>query len=152
MKEAYDGAEPTGNSVAAMDLLRLYHLTNDQQWKQYTEKTLRYFCTLLEQSPQIMPQLMAVVEFFLASPEHLVIVAGKISEASHFLDEVDGNYLPSMSIVVLSEESRDHFVSKFSFMKKMEQKEGKTAAYFCKNYTCQLPTVQPAELRRQLTF
>ena len=43
MKEDYDGAEPSGNSIAASNLLRLAHITGNEQYAQSAEKTLRAF-------------------------------------------------------------------------------------------------------------
>ena len=150
-KEAYDGAEPTANSMAAMDLLRLYHYTNDRSLKEYAEKTLRYFCSLLEQSPQIMPQLMAAVEFYCAPPEHLVIAAESLTDAWRFLNEVAGKYLPNANCIVVEKDSKEHLFAKFPFLNGMETREGKTMAYRCKNYACLLPTSVPVEFRKQLS-
>ncbi len=150
MKESYDGAEPTGNSLAAMNLLRLYHLTNDGSFKNHAEKTIKYFCTMLEQSPQVMPEMMAAVEYFLVAPEHLVIVSGSAGGSRHVLQETDRYYLPHLNVIVLDQKQRDYFLPKFSFMKEMNAEEGKTTVYACKNYACRLPTTDISDLLRQL--
>ena len=151
MKEAYDGAEPTGNSVAAMDLLRLYHYTNDTTLKGYAEKTVKYFCTLLEQSPQIMPQLMASAEYLLANPEHIVIHAESISDAASYLDIVVGKYLPHANIIVIDNNNKPYYDATFSFTKGMGRIDGKTTAYVCKNYACQLPVNDYSLFREQVS-
>ncbi len=150
-KEAYDGAEPTGNSVAAMNLLQLYRYTNDNSLKDYGEKTLRHFCALLEQSPQIMPHLMAAVEYYSSPPEHLVIAADSEEDGHKLIVESALKYHPHMNIIVINNGSADYFFPKLPFMKEMGKKEGKPTSYVCKNFACMLPTNDPAELCRQLS-
>lgn len=149
-KEAYDGAEPTGNSIAAMNLLRLYELTNDQSLKDYAQKTLKHFCTLLVQSPQVMPQLMAAVEYYLSPPEHLVIVSERTDDAAIFLDLITREFIPNLNIILLTDLQRVFFNVKFSFTKEMKMIEGKPTAYFCKNYVCNFPTNNVDELRKSV--
>ncbi|MEW5798618.1 MAG: thioredoxin domain-containing protein [Bacteroidota bacterium] len=150
MKEAYDGAEPTGNAIAVMNLLRLFFLTNTESYKKYAESSLKYFCTLLAQSPQIMPQLMSAVELYSTPPEHLVIVPAAEKGTDGFLSVAAGKFLPHLSIVVLTNETSQYFVKQFPFMDGM-MKTGDNAAYYCAAYVCQFPTHDPKELERQLT-
>ena len=150
MKEAYDGAEPTGNSVAVMNLLQLFHFTNNEQLLSYAVKSLKYFCALLEQSPQIMPRMMAAVEYFLAVPEHLVITVQNVDDAKQMIDIVSAVFRPYMNIVMMDEQGKKIFVSRFPFMSEMVSKNGRATAYLCMDHMCQQPTVEPEELLRLL--
>lgn len=145
MKESYDGAEPTGNSVTASNLVRLYHLTNNEAYRTYAEKSLKYFCTLLNQSPQIMPELMCAVESYLSPPQHLVLATSNLAEIEPFTAAAARNFFPNLNIIVLEGESTEYFKSKFSFMKEMIVKSG-VMAYFCSQYQCTLPTADPEKL------
>lgn len=151
MKEAYDGAEPTGNSVAAMVLLQLHRLTNDAQWLTYAEKTMRYFCAMLEQSPQIMPQLMAAVEYHRTPHEHLVIAADRTEDAAPFVRELSARYRPHLDLVVLTGESRPLFAQRFPFMSGMLPKEGRAVGHVCSNFTCAVPSQDPTVIGEQLS-
>jgi uncharacterized protein YyaL (SSP411 family) len=150
MKEAYDGAEPTGNSMAALSLLQMYHRTNDERLNTAAEKTLKYFCALLEQSPQIMPHLMAAVEYFLAAPQHLVIAADDITATVPLRAVLSGVYQPHLNIVMMDKPSKEFFVPRFPFMKEMAPILGRPAAFLCKDFSCRLPVTTPAELSQQL--
>ena len=150
MKEAYDGAEPTGNSISAMNLLKLYELTNEQLLKEYLQKTLKHFCALLVQSPQVMPQLMAALEYFLSPPEHIVIVSDQLENAMYFLSTILKDFAPNLNVVVITDSQRDFFDRKLSFTKEMKMVDGKTTVYFCKNYTCELPTNNVEEFKRNI--
>lgn len=151
MKEAYDSAEPTGNSIAVMNLLRLYHVTNNASLKEYAEKTLQYFTTLLQQSPQVMPQLMCAVESYLLPPEHLVLVAENREQSiERFLSVVGERHLPNLTIVKIDNESKNFFHSHLSFTTEMNSAGGEIQAYYCKNFSCHMPTTDHEELRRQI--
>lgn len=149
MKEAYDGAEPTGNSMAAAALLQLYHCTNDERLKAAAEKTLKYFCALLEQSPHIMPQMMAAAEYHQAAPEHLVLASRSTADAAPMIRRAADVFRPHLNIVMMHESGREYFASRFPFMTGMAPIDGKAAAFLCTDHSCRLPTADPDELTRQ---
>ncbi|MEW6061572.1 MAG: thioredoxin domain-containing protein [Bacteroidota bacterium] len=149
MKESYDGAEPTGNSMAAIVLLRLFYLTNNASYKNYAEKTLKYFCVTVEQSPQSMPQMMVAVEQYLSPPSHLVIVTSSRPTVLPFIETIARNFFPRVNIILLEESSSEYFKKRFEFMHGMESGK-KPTAYYCTQYHCKLPTSDPAELLAQM--
>lgn len=150
-KEAYDGAEPTGNAVAAMVLLQLHRLTNDDRWNTYAVRTLKYFSVLLEQSPQIMPQLMAAIEYHRTPQEHLVIAAERPQDAVPFVQTASQFFRPHLDLIVLTGEERQRFVQRFPFMTGMTASEGKAVGHLCRDLSCALPTTDPEILREQLS-
>jgi len=149
MKESYDGAEPTGNSMAAIVLLRLFHLTNNASYKSYAEKTLKYFCTTVEQSPQSMPQMMVAVEQYLFPPSHLIIAASSRPPILPFIEAAARNFFPHMNIILLEEWSLEYFKKRFEFMHVMDVGK-EPIAYYCTQYHCELPTRDPSELLGQM--
>ncbi len=149
-KEAYDGAEPTGNSVMAMNLLTLYHYTNDPALKNYGTMTMKYFAALLEQSPQIMPHLMAAVEYYLHPPEHVVLAADQRNEINELTAVIHSMYRPHLNCILLESESGEYFRKRFPFMNEMKTAGGQAAAYVCRNYACSLPVNNGKDLRQLL--
>lgn len=150
-KEMYDGAEPTGNSVAAMNLLRLYYLTNNDLYKKYLERTLKYFSAMLVQSPHIMPELMSVVEFYLAAPEHLVLVTQGETVPLEFIKSAASMYLPNLNTLLLNEDSKNFFYGRFTFLADIALIKGEPTAYYCTNFSCNLPVNDAALLVKQLS-
>src|SRR5207253_2627482 len=73
-KPGYDGAEPTGNSVAALTLLRLEALTGEAGWREQAEKLLRSFGSLLAGAPAALGEMLLAVDFLLAEPREVVLV------------------------------------------------------------------------------
>lgn len=73
IKDDYDGAEPSGNSVAAMACLKLARVTGDSRFDSAASKTLRLLADRLQGVPQAVPQLLRVLDFHLADPVRVVI-------------------------------------------------------------------------------
>ncbi|MBN2071590.1 MAG: thioredoxin domain-containing protein [Candidatus Krumholzibacteriota bacterium] len=67
-KPAYDGAIPCGNSVAALDLLRLGRLLFDEHLSEEGEKTLEAFSWRAERSPASLPVMLGAVDYYLGPP------------------------------------------------------------------------------------
>src|ERR1039458_7332483 len=77
VKEDYDGAEPSGNSVAAMNLLRLARMTNRAEFRESAERTLAAFAPRLAAAPVALPQMLAACEFLLREPREVVVVGDR---------------------------------------------------------------------------
>jgi len=76
MKEDYDGAEPSPNSVATLNLLRLAEMLDEKPFREMAAKTLAAFGDRLRQAPSAMPQMMVAFDFYQSKPKQIVI-AGK---------------------------------------------------------------------------
>jgi uncharacterized protein len=71
MKEMYDGAEPAGNSVAAMNLVRLARMTSTPSYQMQAGKTIRSLCAKILDTPHMMPLMMSALGAWL-SPQEFV--------------------------------------------------------------------------------
>ena len=141
-KETYDGAEPAGNSVAAMNLIRILRLTDDPLLKKMLETMLRRLSMYIQEAPHAMPLLVAAIEFYLATPKQIVI-AGKRDSADtqKFLQEIARRYLPNTTLLLIDGGSHQEFLStNLHLLASMTPIDDKTTAYICENYSCDLPT------------
>jgi uncharacterized protein len=141
-KEDYDGAEPSGNSMATLLLLRLAQFTDRADYRNAAEKTLELFSGHLMKAPQVVPQMLCALDFYLSKPKQIV-VAGKVDAAdTHvMLRTIHEQYLPN-AIVILAEggKSQKTLVKLLPFLETIKPMGGKATAYVCVNYACQLPT------------
>ena len=80
VKEDYDGAEPSGNSVAVMNLVRLAHMTNRAAFRVSAERTMAAFASRLQLAPVAIPQMLTACEFLLGEPRE-IILAGRRDSA-----------------------------------------------------------------------
>ena len=141
-KEDYDGAEPSGNSMATLLLLRLAQFTDRADYRNVAEKTLRLFSSHLGKAPQVVPQMLCALDFYLSKPKQIVI-AGKAeaTDTIAMLRALHERYLPN-AIVILADggESQKALVKLLPFLETIKPMDGKATAYVCVNYACQLPT------------
>jgi uncharacterized protein YyaL (SSP411 family) len=152
-KPSRDGAVPSGNSIAAMNLVRLYHLTGDARHSERAEMTFRAFSDLAAREPTSQPGLLEALDFELGEPREIVIVTpGQDArrEAAPFLRELARSYLPDRVLVVVAQSDVDELGRRLPVVAGRKAIGGATTAYVCRNRVCEAPVREPAELAAQL--
>jgi uncharacterized protein YyaL (SSP411 family) len=134
IKEDYDGAEPSGNSIATLNLIRLAHTTGDESLNTSAEKALAAFASKMASSPTAMPQMLVALLRHLSPPQQIVFAGDDITE---LLDVLRTRFLPNHTFLKAGDVPASA---------NMPPLEGKAAAYVCENFTCQLPITDPAQL------
>jgi uncharacterized protein len=135
MKDDYDGAEPSGNSVALIDLLRLGHFTDRADYREAAERTLQSLGSKIARQAVAVPQMLVGLDYALG-PRREVVIAGGGDE---LLQQVRSRFLPTT--ITLRAGARF-----FPAAASMREIDGKPTAYVCEDYTCQLPTNELAKL------
>jgi uncharacterized protein YyaL (SSP411 family) len=139
VKDDYDGAEPSGNSVATLALLKLGTITGQKQFTVAAEKTLRLFAHRLQNFPQALPFMVQALDFSLQEPKRVVIAGDNGSEKFHkLLRAVHAVYQPNK--IVLGNAGAVE-----EFAKTLPAKDG-AVVYLCTGNACQPPTDKAAEL------
>ena len=155
VKEDYDGAEPSGNSVAVMNLLRLAQVTGRPAFWESAQRTLAAFGSRLSHAPVALPQMLAACEFLLGQPRQVVIV-GERDEAGPLLGALYSQFAPHRVVLLVdSPETRRLLAAGIPVIASMgkwegDKLEGRPEAYVCRNNTCQLPVSEPARLAELL--
>jgi uncharacterized protein YyaL (SSP411 family) len=151
-KEAYDGAEPAANSVAALNLLRLSSTLGRADWRERARMTLRAFGRQLMQDPSGMPQMVVALGWLHATPLQIVI-AGKpdAPDTQAMLREAKRLFSPGTIVLLADGGAGQAFLaSHVAFMRDVVPVDGKATAYMCEDFVCQLPTHDIATLGRLL--
>jgi uncharacterized protein YyaL (SSP411 family) len=141
-KEDYDGAEPSANSIAVLNLFRLSQMLDRKEWWDMAEKTLRLFGSRLQSIPHAMPQMLVAVDFSLDKPKQIIIAGQLQAPDTHaMLRAVHARFMPNKILLLMDGgEGQDYFSRHLPFVKSMTSLNKKATAYVCENYTCQLPT------------
>lgn len=157
-KPAYDGAEPSGNSIAVLNLLRLHEFTTKDPYRARAEKAFKAFAGTLKRNPVGLSEMLLALDFHLDLPKEIILVLlekgleEKSDSVKPLLSVLRGQFLPNrvLGIVAAGEE-----LSKQSeVIPLMENKvpiKGKTTAYVCKKGICKLPTSDPKEFAKQIS-
>jgi len=143
VKEDYDGAEPSGNSVATLALLKLAAITDRADFKKAAEATLRLFAERMRDFPQAVPYLLLALDFSLEEPKRVVIAGDPAQlDTRALLQAVHGVYQPGK--VVLGNAGAVE-----PFAKTLPARDG-AMVYLCTGTACQPPTRETAKVREML--
>ncbi|MGH2574952.1 MAG: thioredoxin domain-containing protein, partial [Ignavibacteria bacterium] len=147
-KEEYDSAEPTGNSIAIMNLLRVSHFTDNQELFDKAYKSLLYFSAKMSQQPYAMPQMLCALDYFLHNPKQIIISGDRTSSLTkEMIREVHKRFLPGKILIFANGSTENKLIP---FLSNIVSKSDKTTAYVCENYTCKLPARDISEFKKQL--
>ena len=152
MKEDYDGAEPSPNSIAVLNLLRLSQMTGNKTWREMAQRSIQTFERRLLATPHAMPQMMAAVNFYLDKPKQILIAGQRNSpDTMAILREVHKRFIPN-KILVLADGGPAHqrLNASLEILDSLRQVDGKATAYICEDYVCKLPTNDVAVVARLL--
>ena len=148
-KSAYDGATPSGNSVAAHALLRLAVLTDNAEYRDKAEKTLLAFRGEVVRMPSGHVRLLAALDFHLG-PVKEIVVCGPAAHADtqDLLQAVRRRYLPNR--ILASFDPRNGSAAEAAQVVKLLESHrmgnAKPAAFVCERQTCSAPATTPEAL------
>lgn len=134
-KEDYDSAEPTGNSIAILNLARLSRLTGNNDWYEKAYDSLLAFSDKISKMPYAMPQMLVALEFVLFKPMQIVIT-GSDETAQAMIRQVYKQFVPGSVLIYLAPGSEK---STKTFASQIITDSNKTAAYICEDFACKLP-------------
>ena len=144
VKEDYDGAEPSGNAVASMALLRLASLCARPDWREAAEKTLRLFAQKLHQTPQVVPFLLCALDFALQEPKRVVLVGDWLCGSTRALLSHAHAVFEPHRVILGNHGPVDPFA------RTLPGDEERSLAYLCTGNACQPPTREGSVVREFL--
>ena len=141
-KEIYDGAIPSGNSVAMLNLLKLAQLTGNQDYEKKADHISRVFAENVRKSPVAHTFLLTAVDFTVG-PTYSLVIAGDTGkeDTNNMLSEIKKHFLPNKSLIFRPTEKTNPEIDDFSnFIQYFDKFDGKATAYVCINKICKTPT------------
>ena len=136
-KSAYDGATPSGASMAIHSLLRLAKHLDNPEFHNKAVETLKLYFHQMERMPSGSGQLLCELAFLLSTPKEIAIVGKKGDPKTEaMLTALHGIYQPNK--IVASSESADG--ETLPLLAGKTQVDNTATAYICENYACQAPT------------
>lgn len=148
-KEVYDGAIPSGNSVAAYNLIRLARLTGDKMLEEYSEKQLNAFSGDIRLHPRGYTFFITAGLLFLQSPLEIVIVGDeKNPETKQMIKAAQTKFLPEATLLYRPNSGN---YPDLPLLKGRNAVKGKSTAYICKNFACQEPIIDVHKFEAALT-
>ena len=150
LKEEYDGAEPSPNSISVFNLLWLSHLVDDPSWKDRVERTLKLFGTRLEQLGRAVPMMSAALSTAVAGVQQIVLVEGE-SGGDELARSLAQKYLPFAIALRLPAGKKDALAATLPFVAAMRPVDGRSAVYVCRDFACRQPATSAQSLAGELS-
>lgn len=148
-KEAYDGALPSGNSIAALNFLRIGHLTDNKKLSEKGVEILETFSSQLSRGMGTTQMLCALN--FHYGPNQEIVLAGSPNSKDYqkMKSMICKKFLPN-AVFVFREDNAEEIEKLIPFVKVQKTRDGRPTAYVCKNYACELPTTDVERLKQSL--
>ncbi|NLO24560.1 MAG: thioredoxin domain-containing protein [Clostridiales bacterium] len=147
-KEVYDGALPSGNSVALYNMLRLSRMTGDTGIEERARQLTEAFGGEVGHNPTAHSFFMSALLFGTQPTREVVITAWSREEARDMLDRINGSFVPFATILVNTGDEELHRIAPFT--REQEMVGQKPTAYVCKNFACLQPVTEADALSAML--
>ena len=150
-KEYYDGATPSSNSVAFMNLLFLSRLTGDASFEENASVLSRSFAGTVNQSPSACTWFLCGLD--LAGESHEVVIVGEdgAEDTKALILALRSMYLPSVTVMQFAPGPHADALGEIApFIKNLSMIDGKATAYVCYGHACSLPVNDPKAVLAQI--
>jgi uncharacterized protein YyaL (SSP411 family) len=149
LKDDYDGAEPSGNSIAARNLLRLARMTGGDRFLSAAQRILQAFSDRMETQSAAVPQMLVALDYSLSAPREIVIAGEADGPGTQELSRtLQREFVPNKIVLLADDQHREQLATWNPAIAGMRPRAQQTAVYVCENYACQLPVTEPSDLLR----
>ena len=147
-KEIYDGAVPSGNSIAAFNLLRIGRMTASPELEEKARLIGSAFSNQVAPTPMGYTQLLSAMIFALGSTFEVVITGDpEGDDTKSMLDALNRTYIPNKVTLFRPIGEKGSIIEGLAeYTANQNSIDGKATAYVCKNYTCSAPTTDINEM------
>ncbi len=146
-KVFHDNATPSGNSISLYNLLRLYHITGNNDYFKLSQQLLRACADEVNSNPYYYSMLLTSYMYSISSPQEIVIV-GERNETEKILKVINKKYNPNRIIILKS--AGTNLIKLAPYVKEMVEIQNKPTVYICQNFTCKLPINSLEEIEKNL--
>ncbi len=150
-KEIYDGAMPSGNSVATLNLIKLARLSGRNDLEEKAREQIQHFAGQVKHMPGAYTFFLCACQFYLAPPMETTVIGDRdAADTRAMIRELNKQYRP-FSTNVFKDESEDCEVYRcLASLEDMHSIKGQVTAYLCSDRSCLAPIVSLEELSAQL--
>ncbi|MBI9016546.1 MAG: thioredoxin domain-containing protein [Phycisphaerae bacterium] len=151
-KDIYDGAIPSGNSIAMLNLLKLSRITNNTRWADKAEQVGKAFAKQVNANPSAYTQLMQAVDFANRSGFEIIIVGSRGSvDVKTIQREINSYYLPNKIVIFRPTGTDAKEIIRISpYLADYKTIDDKATVYICQNYACMEPVTEIADIKKIL--
>lgn len=146
-KSNYDLSLPSGNSVAANLLLRLFHLTHDKKFLDVSTKIMESQAQTAAENPFGFGHLLNTIFMYLQKPREITVLNSLNKE---IMGSLTKRFLPESILVTIKNDNQLSNLSTLPFFNGKKFQNEKTIVFVCKDFTCSLPLESLEEIDKHL--
>ena len=139
-KEIYDGAIPSGNSIAVENLYYLGRISENREWEDLASQIGRVFASQVKQAPRAFGALLQGVQPIVYGSREVVIAGTEVQRESA-MRLLSNRYDPFCLFLYNPSGEADHIWSIAPFLEHQKAVDKRLTVYICENYTCQIPII-----------
>jgi uncharacterized protein YyaL (SSP411 family) len=152
-KQIYDGAIPSGNSVALLNLVRLARMTGDSDLEERADAHARWFYNAACKTPLGHTHFLAALDF-VVGPSYEIVIVGEPGgeDTGTMLKAIGSLFLPGKVVLLVppGEPAASELKAIAGFASEYKCLAGAATAYVCRNFVCEHPTDDPAKMLTML--
>jgi len=145
-KEVYDGAMPSGNSVASYNLMRLAKITGNIKLEEIALKQIEFLTNIVSEYPSGYTFALLSMLFELYPSQELVAIVENDEEMVRFKRNINNDFIANTNVVAIKYSDLNELGEVIKYIKDYKLKDNKTTYYICKNKSCSLPITDLEEL------
>ncbi|MBI1944316.1 MAG: thioredoxin domain-containing protein [Deltaproteobacteria bacterium] len=149
-KPDWDGAEPSGNSIHALNLLRMATLFDDVELRERGLRTLRAFGGVLAERPLAMAELVPALEWAHGAPVEVLAVADDLEQLRPLLAPLRERFLPLRVLLQVRTNDLERVARAVPLARGRAPVGGRATVFLCRAGACSLPATSVDEVRRAL--
>ncbi|XP_066584419.1 spermatogenesis-associated protein 20 isoform X2 [Prorops nasuta] len=148
LKERDDGAEPSSNSIACNNLIKLAAFFDRDDFKEKAERLLCSYHKILSKAPMSAPLLVSSLINYHDSTTQIFVVGKRNSEdTEEMLKVINGRLLPGKALMFVDEDKKEtSLFSKNHVVTNLKMIQNRATVYVCHHHTCSLPVNSPEDL------
>ena len=149
----FDGAEPSGNSMAAIGFLRMARLADDWGYEKHARQVLEGNAVLMKRRPEAFMKMLSAVDLFLHPPQEIVCVGKRESpDTQALLRTLHTQFIPNKVVALIdpADSNATEAEERIPVLKDKKMISGRATAYVCKEFACGAPCTTPEDFAKAL--
>ncbi|TFG96836.1 thioredoxin domain-containing protein [Candidatus Thorarchaeota archaeon] len=141
-KDAYDGAMPSGNSVAMYNLIRLARLLGDNDYEDHATAIVNVFSTDIKRTPSAYSMMLLGFDFAIGPSFEIVIAGNPVKEDTRqMIEQIRKKFIPRKVVLLRGTHEQSKAITELApYTKFHEPLNEKATAHVCIDHNCKLPT------------
>jgi uncharacterized protein YyaL (SSP411 family) len=144
-KNIYDLSLPSGNSVVAAVMLRLYHITGEKKYLDVSIKVMESLGMMAAENPFGFGQLLNAMYLYLIKPLEITVMNSSNVAIKNYLTK---KFIPEAILILISTKEEIESLKKLQFFAGKEYDDNKTKVYVCRDFTCSLPLENISDIEK----